>query len=59
MLFHADGDIYEGEWLDDKAHGFGVYTHTDGAKYEGYWNEDKQDGKGILYFKNFILKFKI
>jgi len=20
-LIHADGDIYEGEWKDDKAHG--------------------------------------
>ena len=22
-LIHADGDVYEGEWLEDKAHGFG------------------------------------
>jgi len=35
-----------GDWLDDKAHGYGTYTHTDGAKYEGYWKEDKQDGLG-------------
>lgn len=48
-LIHADGDVYEGEWLDDKAHGCGIYTHTDGAKYEGYWKEDKQEGKGIIY----------
>ena len=36
----------EGEWLDDKPHGYGVYTHIDGTKYEVYWKEDKQDGKG-------------
>ena len=24
-----------GEWRDDKANGFGVYTHVNGAKYEG------------------------
>jgi hypothetical protein len=30
------GDVYDGQWLDDKAHGFGVYCHLDGAKYESY-----------------------
>ena len=29
-----------GEWLDDKANGYGVYTHVNGAKYEGYWKDD-------------------
>jgi hypothetical protein len=38
--------VYEGEWKDDKAHGYGKYMHTDGAQYEGYWKEDKQHGKG-------------
>ena len=40
-LIHADGDVYEGEWKDDKAHGIGCYNHTDGSKYEGEWYEDK------------------
>lgn len=40
-LIHADGDYYEGEWKDDKAHGQGVYNHIDGAKYEGEWLLDK------------------
>ena len=43
---HTDGDVYEGEWLDDKAHGQGVYYHEDGSKYEGEWFEDKQHGIG-------------
>ncbi len=46
-LIHADGDVYEGNWLNDKAHSYGVYIHTDGAKYVGEWLEDKQHGKGI------------
>ena len=29
-LIHADGDVYQGDWLDDKAHGTGFYNHTDG-----------------------------
>lgn len=34
-FIHADGDIYEGQWKDDKASGFGLYIHVNGAKYEG------------------------
>jgi len=30
-LIHADGDVYEGEWVKDKAHGQGKYIHMDGA----------------------------
>jgi hypothetical protein len=40
-LIHADGDIYDGEWKDDKANGFGNYIHVNGAKYEGEWLNDK------------------
>lgn len=39
-FWHADGDVYEGEWEDDKANGYGVYIHVNGAKYEGYWKND-------------------
>ena len=39
-----DGDVYQGDWKDDKAHGQGFYNHTDGARYEGQWFEDKQHG---------------
>jgi hypothetical protein len=40
-LIHADGDVYNGEWVDDKAEGYGTYTHMDGAIYVGMWKEDK------------------
>lgn len=40
-MIHSDGETYEGEWKDDKTHGFGIYVHLDGAKYEGQWVEDK------------------
>jgi len=32
--------MYEGEWQEDKANGYGVYVHVNGAKYEGYWKND-------------------
>ena len=27
-LIHSDGDVYEGEWCEDKAEGFGIYEHV-------------------------------
>ena len=43
-FYHADGDIFEGEWKNDKITGYGVYYHTNGAKYEGEWLNDNQHG---------------
>ena len=40
-FFHTDGDIYAGQWLNNKANGFGIYTNLKGAKYEGNWKEDQ------------------
>lgn len=34
-LIHSDGDVYEGDWKNDKAHGYGKYIHMDGAQYIG------------------------
>lgn len=39
-FYHADGDVYEGDWADDKANGFGTYTHQNGAYYKGNWKND-------------------
>ena len=46
-MIHADGDVYDGDWKDDKADGFGIYTHNNGNRYVGDWKEDKQHGKGV------------
>jgi hypothetical protein len=39
-MTHANGDIYEGDWKDDKADGKGLFIDTNGAKYEGDWVDD-------------------
>lgn len=33
-LIHADHDIYEGDWIDNRATGFGIYIHAGGAVIE-------------------------
>ena len=39
-FWYVDGDVFDGEWRDDKANGYGVYMYVNGVKYEGYWKED-------------------
>ena len=40
--------MYEGEWVDGKMHGRGVYTFPNGNKYDGEWQNDLKDGYGVL-----------
>lgn len=40
QFWHADGDVYRGEWADDKANGEGRYDHANGAVYDGHWKDD-------------------
>lgn len=39
-MTHANGDIYQGEWKDDKANGVGTFVDTNGARYVGQWSND-------------------
>ena len=47
MLIWKDGNRYEGEYINDLKHGFGVYTWADGSRYEGEWKDDNMHGKGL------------
>ena len=31
----SDGSKFIGQWVDDKAHGYGIMYHSNGDKYEG------------------------
>ena len=55
MLIHTDGDIYRGEWKDNKTHGKGEYRHANGATYEGEWQYDKQHCCTLVWKLIFIL----
>ena len=37
---HANGDLYSGEFYQDRANGFGEYIHQNGQKYIGFWKDD-------------------
>ena len=50
----ADGDVYEGEFKDDKRNGYGVLVHP-GFKYEGEFKDDMMWGKGKQYFPGYTM----
>ena len=47
-----NGEIYEGEIVDDNFEGEGKYIYEDGKYYIGHWKDNLRQGKGILYDKN-------
>lgn len=52
-MTYANGDKYEGEWLDNKRHGFGTYWKREAGKfrveYNGTWVQGKKQGFGVHY----------
>ena len=42
------GDVYVGDWNQNKKHGYGKMTYRNGSVYEGTWRNDIYNGKGTL-----------
>ena len=49
-LIYANGNVYDGDFRDDKKHGQGKYTYANGVVYEGGWRDDKFCDQGKLTF---------
>jgi len=46
---YQNGDVYEGEYKENKRHGYGTYTEAGtNTKYTGAWANDRPNGKGKL-----------
>ena len=49
-LYFRDGGHYEGDWKDNKMHGFGkLYYESGQIAYEGYWAGDNFNGEGRVF----------
>mmetsp|Transcript_28317 Transcript_28317/g.42326 ORF Transcript_28317/g.42326 Transcript_28317/m.42326 type:complete len:607 (+) Transcript_28317:1008-2828(+) len=46
----SSGDMYNGQWVADKAQGYGVKLFSNGDRHEGYYEEDKRQGYGTYYW---------
>lgn len=40
LIYHPNGDQYEGEFLNGQANGFGGYIYANGQRYFGFWRND-------------------
>jgi len=49
MIEFTNGDVYMGEWRNDKFGGVGVYLYANGQRYEGEWSDGKKHGEGVFY----------
>ena len=52
VQINPDGSSYEGEWLNDKPHGYGRFTLPNGDVFEGIHFEGNHVGPGIFYEKD-------
>lgn len=43
---YANGNVYEGEWVDGRIEGTGTLTYSDGDRYSGLWRNGRMDGQG-------------
>ena len=49
-FYYQDGAYFDGEWKDDKMHGWGrLYYENGQIAYEGYWVNDEFHGHGKVY----------
>ena len=48
MTFTGRFDSYEGEYINDKKNGFGIYTFANGDYYKGNFLNDQRHGYGIM-----------
>ena len=47
LINNPDGSTYEGEWLNGKYHGQGIFTWPNGDRFEGEYRDGKKHGRGI------------
>jgi hypothetical protein len=43
---------FEGDWVDGKQHGRGIYTDPDGNRFEGDFIANKRTGRGTRTYAN-------
>ena len=51
-ITYDNGDVYEGNFVENVKEGKGIYKYSNGDRYEGEFFEDQKDGYGIYYYKN-------
>ncbi|GMF09216.1 unnamed protein product [Phytophthora lilii] len=50
--FFDSGNVYIGDWVDNKRHGNGTYTFVGGSSYTGTFINDHVQGRGTMTYSN-------
>ena len=58
MRWAFDGDVYEGQFVDNSLHGLGKFYNDDGDHYEGWFDNWQRSGKGTYWYEPESEKFK-
>jgi hypothetical protein len=45
-----DGNVFTGNWLDDRPHGLGFMKYRSGDEYNGMWSEGSISGEGTMTY---------
>ena len=47
-MHYSEHSWYEGDWVNNTRHGWGVRRYHTGNVYEGQWVNDKRHGEGTM-----------
>lgn len=50
--YQPECDVYQGNYLDDKKHGYGFYQWVSGDSYKGHFANDQRNGYGEMYWND-------
>lgn len=51
-VINYDNGLYEGDIINGKRNGHGIFRNNNGVRYDGEWVNDAKHGHGILYLPN-------
>ena len=49
---YANGDVYDGDFANDRRDGKGVYWYSNGNVYDGQWKDGHVHGQGLMKYVN-------
>jgi hypothetical protein len=51
-VVYKNGEIYDGDFINEVKDGFGKLLYKKGQSYEGQWKNNKRDGEGTYIFES-------
>lgn len=52
-IIYNNGDVYNGEWVNNLKSGYGIYQFSNGNVYEGKFSSDFPNGEGKIVYERY------